>query len=922
MAVPPPTGPFPPNDGSNIFRRGVPKPTAKPAPPSDDPTPAEPAEELDLDDEDALFGSTSPSQIDELDAALSGVLLDDRADDDQPVSAVLLDDVPEPADEPVSAELLDDALADAHPVPPSAADSSIFTGGPLPHTGVGSGWLDPSASGVRGGGEPASGDIWTGPLPTDLPPPAEPPTTSKFSDAADLFAELRGDSPASDSVWVESEADAAENTGRVSESEVRRALDTARPLDDDPESDLHMTPTSMAEFDLDDEAADAELIGGKGDAIEFDDRLAGPEASGSSIFDPLDGSQTEVMSAADDIDFDIPVPTDPSHASSVSGRLGAVPDDDPEAVAADLFGSDSAVGVDEVFEAEAVEAEAVDVTDDRTPALAAAVAAGALGGVAAAPAAKSSAPVKDKPRASAKVPPPPKRTEPEDDEEDGKPTPKGAKKGGIGGVLAGLATGLALGVGGFAIVYMTGLIPNDKKPAVVSVPPPAADPQQDAKFDQLKGDLAAANEKAEQATADLDKANEALTTARGALTSAKRDATDAKKALTDANKATTDALAAVEPLKKDVDAAKKEATDAKKDLLTAQKDATDAKAALDGAKKDATEAMRLAADADAKRVDAEKKLKAADDSVALVVKELKANKLLDDKDDVTKLPEGLRKLAAMSASGDAKKAAEALTAALKERDDAKAALTKAEADVKTAVAKAEADAKVKLTKAEADAKAATDAAAKAKTDADKLVADAMKAADDKLKAAVDDATKDLKKQAADATAAAKKAQDDLTAAKATAKADAEAAAKAKVDEANAKVVAAEKALDTKVKALEAEYAAKLAEARTGAVKLVPAEMEASEKASRSYADGLAAYRGGRYSAAEAAFATATQTNPADARYWYYLGLARTQTGTTGADDAFKKGAQMEAINKPSVREIDAALERLSFADKQRVNKYR
>ena len=42
----------------------------------------------------------------------------------------------------------------------------------------------------------------------------------------------------------------------------------------------------------------------------------------------------------------------------------------------------------------------------------------------------------------------------------------------------------------------------------------------------------------------------------------------------------------------------------------------------------------------------------------------------------------------------------------------------------------------------------------------------------------------------------------------------------------------------------------------------------------------------------------------------------------GAEDAFNKGADMEARNKPAVKLIDAALERLSFADKQRVNKYR
>ncbi len=943
MAVHPPTGPFPPNDGSNIFRRGMPKPTAKPAPPTDDPRPPEPAEPLDLDDEDALFGTPAHSgSVDDLDAALSGVMLSEPADDDVPLSAILLD-VDDSAsgilDDSASGILdeslgeipavnlaaesgiLDDALADTRqPAPPSAADSSIFTGGPLPHTGVGSGWLDASASAARKG-EPTSGDVWASALPTDLP---QPPSTLKYEDAADLFSDLRGDNPPSDSVWVEADADPNdENTGRVSDSEVRRVFDTSR----NPAG----SSASMAELDLG--GPESELIGGKGDALEFDDRLSDPDAGGSSIFDNS-LPKTEIVTDADNVDFNIPVPGDHSHASSMSGRLPDVDlNADPDAVAADLFGSE-VEWADDSPDAEVVEVEPADATDDRAPAIAAAVAAGALGGVGAAPPRDKRTPTakgKDKERPSAKPPARPSRAAAvADDEDDDKAEPKGKKRGGIGGVLAGLATGLALGVGGFAIVYLTGLIPNEKKVAVANVS--GGDSQAVAKVEKLTAELEAANEKVANAALDLKQAKDGVTRRQAALdeantkaeqldtdlTAAKKLATDAKQEATDTKKELTAAQASIDPLKKDLDAAKKVATDAMKDLDGAKKLATDAtkerdeaKTALNDAKKDADEKAKLYADAGTKLTDAEKKLKAADDAVAGVVKELKAAKLLDDKDDASKLPDAIKKLAAVATSGDAKKAAEALIATQKERDDAKAAMTKADADAKTALV----------------------AATKAKTDADKLVADVMKAADDKVKTAAEEATKDLKKQLADATTAAKKAQDDLTAAKTTAKADAEAAMKAKLDDATAKATAAEKALDTKVqamqadtaakqKAMEADFAAKIAEARSGALTVVPAEMAASEKAGRSYADGVDAYRRRAFTDAEALFAAATVSQPADARYWYYLGLARTQTGTTGADDAFKKGAEMEARNKPSGKMIDAALERLGFADKERVNKYR
>lgn len=873
MAVHPPTGPFPPNDGSNIFRRGMPKPTAKPAPPVDDTqSPPEPAEPLDLDDEDALFGtatSTPGQAIDDLDAALSGVMLSDHGDDDQPISAILLNELPDaPTDEPVSAELLDDALSETSTPPPaSAADSSIFAGGPLPPAGVGSGWLDPSASAALRG-EPTSGDIWSnGGLPKDLPPPAQPPSTTKFEDAADLFAELRGDTPPSDNLWVEADGDEAENTGRVSESEVRRVLDSTR------------QGGSMPDFDLADEPLDPELIDGKEDAVGYDSSPSDPDADpGSSIFEGLAPPDTEIVTPADDIDFNIPVPADQNQASSMSGRLLSG-GDDPDAVAADLFGGDTPAVPDDL-PAEAF-TDPVDGTDDRSPAIAAAVAAGALGGAAGSG---------KKGRPSSKVSPPTKRTKSVHDEpapkrpqsvhslHDDEPAPKEKKRGGIGGVLAGVATGLALGVGGFAIVYLTGLIPNEKKTAAVTglAAPPGAnsDPQASAKVNQLTTDLAAANEKADAATADAKKAHDELGKKQIALDTANNQLRTAKDDLTAAKKQAADAMASVEPLKKEVTDTKKEATDAVKAATDAKKLATDvarerdeAKTAFDVAKKDAEDKAKAATEADAKRIDAEKKLKTADDAVAGVLKELKASKLIDEKDDASKLPDAVKKLAAVAASGDAKKAAEALVAAQKERDAAVAALTKAEADTKIA----------------------QDAATKAKTDADKLVADAMKSADEKVKTAADEATKELKKQLADATT------------------------KAEADK---------KAGDAKLKSLEADFAVKLAEARAGVVKLVPAEMEADEKASRSYATGLTAYRGGKYADAQTAFAAATDINPADARYWYYLGLARTQTGTTGAEDAFKKGAEMEARNKPGTRFIDAALERLSFTDKQRVNKYR
>ena len=264
-----------------------------------------------------------------------------------------------------------------------------------------------------------------------------------------------------------------------------------------------------------------------------------------------------------------------------------------------------------------------------------------------------------------------------------------------------------------------------------------------------------------------------------------------------------------------------------------------------------------------------------------MAKELQSAKLLDDGE---KLPNAIKKLVTVASSADAKKAAEAVLGAQKDRDDARAALAKAETEAK---------------KAAAEAKAAMTDADKAKADAATAVAEAKKAADDKAKTAVDDATKDLKKQLADNAAAIKKAADDAAGKLATARADAEAAAKTKLDAATARADAAEKTLADKLKAAEEKFATELAAARAGGVKPTQPELEAADKATRQYADGLTAYFAGRYADAETALAAATANAPADARYWYYLGLARTRGGLPAADDAFKKGADMGGPQPPA-----------------------
>ena len=77
-----------------------------------------------------------------------------------------------------------------------------------------------------------------------------------------------------------------------------------------------------------------------------------------------------------------------------------------------------------------------------------------------------------------------------------------------------------------------------------------------------------------------------------------------------------------------------------------------------------------------------------------------------------------------------------------------------------------------------------------------------------------------------------------------------------------------------------------------------------------YTKGLRAYRDGNYQDAEKEFQNAVDNDQQDARYYYYLGLARWSLGKKeAAADDFRAGAKLEKENKPSQIFIQLALDR-------------
>ncbi len=97
-------------------------------------------------------------------------------------------------------------------------------------------------------------------------------------------------------------------------------------------------------------------------------------------------------------------------------------------------------------------------------------------------------------------------------------------------------------------------------------------------------------------------------------------------------------------------------------------------------------------------------------------------------------------------------------------------------------------------------------------------------------------------------------------------------------------------------------------------------------AEQHFGKGLHLYWAKKYDKAEEEFTTAVGYFNKDARYWYFLGLARlAQKGVLKRDHAifaFEEGARLEAANSPSPADVNASLERIQGPLRHRINEYR
>lgn len=153
-------------------------------------------------------------------------------------------------------------------------------------------------------------------------------------------------------------------------------------------------------------------------------------------------------------------------------------------------------------------------------------------------------------------------------------------------------------------------------------------------------------------------------------------------------------------------------------------------------------------------------------------------------------------------------------------------------------------------------------------------------------------------------------------------------------EASAVKTAAEKAVaDSKSQVAELaarltaqaeDHSRQLADVRAGIVTpLTTAEDRAKADAADGLDRGIDAFFAGRLADAERALATAATRDGTDARIWYYLGLARWKLGNpTGAEEAFRRGAQEETRNRPGRRVLADALSRVQGADRAYLAAYR
>jgi hypothetical protein len=81
-------------------------------------------------------------------------------------------------------------------------------------------------------------------------------------------------------------------------------------------------------------------------------------------------------------------------------------------------------------------------------------------------------------------------------------------------------------------------------------------------------------------------------------------------------------------------------------------------------------------------------------------------------------------------------------------------------------------------------------------------------------------------------------------------------------------------------------------------------------AERNYAAGLNYYFARDYPAAEKSFAAAVENDSQDARYFYFLGLAKLAQNKRDAYDDLDQGAVLESQNRPPAATVSVALERI------------
>jgi hypothetical protein len=121
-----------------------------------------------------------------------------------------------------------------------------------------------------------------------------------------------------------------------------------------------------------------------------------------------------------------------------------------------------------------------------------------------------------------------------------------------------------------------------------------------------------------------------------------------------------------------------------------------------------------------------------------------------------------------------------------------------------------------------------------------------------------------------------------------------------------------------------QFRQQLTVVRSGVVvPLSDVEREVQDKAKRAFATGIEAYQVRQLATAEAWFALAAKDDPADARFWYFLGLAKWGQGKTADAEAdFKRGAEWETRAKPGRRAIGEALLKVQGSARAAVDAYR